>query len=583
MIQMGGQWTNKAGKLKGNGLFYHYKELQRVLWPKDVDHRWADLLLSRFLENEITVMMGCSDSNKTYAMSRFALCDYWCFPNETLWLISSTEYRGAELRIWGKIKELFNRARDRFEWLPGNVLEAHHALVTDTIDENRFKARTLQKGMILVPCKKGAQFVGLGAFVGVKAPRLRHAGDEVQHMEHSFLDAYSNWYGRPNFKGLMAGNPLDISEPLCTAAEPIDGWDSFDDNGKTQEWKSKFFDAHVIALDGRDSPNFDYPEDTKDRFPFLIGRKKLAAIEKTHGKDSWQWFNQCVGKPNKNLLLWRVITKQVCVDHKAFDKVLWAGTHRIWILALDPAYGGGDRCVCMPLEFGDDVDMRQVVKIHPPEIVPVNIRMNTTVDDQIANYMKKRSDELSIPPENIFYESFGKGTIGYSFARVFGSNTPIPVNSGGTPTKRPVRFDLFVDEGDPSKGETPRKRLKRCDEHYSKFITELWWSVRECVESEQMRELPTSVAEEGYQRIYTVVKGDRIEVEPKEDLKERIGKSPDFFDTLAVGIEGARQRGFKIERLGLTEEDKKTDDDNWLRDQQDEHRGIMRKSLLSHS
>lgn len=30
----------------------------------------------------------------------------------------------------------------------------------------------------------------------------------------------------------------------------------------------------------------------------------------------------------------------------------------------------------------------------------------------------------------------------------------------------------------------------------------------------------------------------------------RLGRSPDLFDALAIGIEGARQRGFKIKRIG---------------------------------
>jgi hypothetical protein len=38
----------------------------------------------------------------------------------------------------------------------------------------------------------------------------------------------------------MGGNPTDISDPLCTAAEPVGGWDSFIDTGKTQEWTSRW-------------------------------------------------------------------------------------------------------------------------------------------------------------------------------------------------------------------------------------------------------------------------------------------------------------------------------------------------------
>src|SRR4029077_16518953 len=107
-------------------------------------------------------------------------------------------------------------AKERFD-LPGYFLESMKALTTQEIDDDKEYARSLTQGMIFVPCKKGGSFIGFFVFVGVKANRLRHLGGEVQFMEPAFLSAYSNWYGKPNFKGLLDGNPADIGDPLCTA------------------------------------------------------------------------------------------------------------------------------------------------------------------------------------------------------------------------------------------------------------------------------------------------------------------------------------------------------------------------------
>jgi hypothetical protein len=107
-----------------------------------------------------------------------------------------------------------------------------------------------------------------------------------------------------------------------------------------------------------------------------------------------------------------------------------------------------------------------------------------------------------------------------------------------------VRHDLFITD------ERGDKRHKRCDEEYSKFITELWFAVRNVIECGQMRELPEEVINEGCAREYTTVKGYKIEVESKEEMKETLGYSPDLFDALTFGVEGARQRGFQIKRLG---------------------------------
>ena len=103
--------------------------------------------------------------------------------------------------------------------------------------------------------------------------------------------------------------------------------------------------------------------------------------------------------------------------------------------------------------------------------------------------------------------------------------------------------------------------------------------MRYAIEAEQFRELPDEIILEGCMREYSTVAGDKIEVEPKEDLKERLGKSPDLFDALAISLEGARQRGFMISRLGL---DLDGDDDGleWLSDKRREHEKLLRSKQL---
>lgn len=578
-IQQGAAYLESQGR----SLFFHYKEAMKLLWPEDDHHRWSDLALRRMLENEVEIFIGCGASNKSYSMARYVLTDWWAFPDKTLWLVSSTEYRGADLRIWGDIQLLFNRARKYHPWLPGHPLSSLHCITNQEMDDSDdyFKAaRSLKRGLIVVPNKKGNTIVGLSAFVGVRVPRLRHAGDEVQAMTAGFSDAYSNWYGNSDFRGVMAGNPIDITDQLCTLAEPADGgWDAFVDTGKTQEWRAKFFNAHVIAFDGRDSPNLDYPNaETNPKFPYLVGPKKLKAVAETHGMDSWQWYSQCVGKPNKGMLIWRVITAQMCENNHAFDMAVWKGTPTTKIFALDPAYGGGDLCVSGILEFGEDLSGVTVIKIHPQEIVPINLRMKEEPEAQIAKFVKVRLEAAGIPPENAFYDSFGRGTLGYFFAAEFGASTPVPIDSGGQPSDRPVRFDEWIDE--PGGG----RRLKRCDEAYSKKITELWFSCAEAIQSGQVRELPKNVMREGCVRIYSVVKGNKLEVEPKEEMKERTGgKSSDRFDCFAIGVEGARQRGFKIKRIGEEKQAKKKKEPNWLDIMFEEHLQAVKSRQLQNA
>lgn len=578
MIQRGPDWLKQHQR----NLFDHYKTAHKLLWPEDEQHRWFDLSLKSFCDEEITVMMGCGDSSKTYGMSCFALMDYWAFPDKTLWLVSSTEYRGCELRIWGEIKTLFNRARERHPWLAGHPLESMHAITSEEIDDDREFARSLKTGLILVPCKKGNQYVGLATFQGVKSPRLRHAGDEVAVMPENFLSAYANWYGKRDFKGLMSGNPTDPEDPLCRAGEPLEGWDNFVDTGKTQTWRSKFFNAHVIAFDGRDSPNNDFPGPFP-KYHFLVSEKKLKAVETTYGRDSWQWFSQCIGKPNKSVLLHRVITRQQCEENHALEDVVWAGDPLTSVYALDPNYGGQDRCVGGKIDFGKDVDGNIVLAFSPPEIIPVKPVLrpfDPEPEMQIAKHVKVRLEQFAIPTNQCFYDATGKGTLGFAFAKEFGTQSPIPIDSGAQPTARPVRFDLFVEDANHI------RHLKRCDEHYSKFVTEMWFSVSEAIHSGQVRQLPEDVMKELCLRTYTVVKGNRIEIEPKSGTPhkpgfiQRIGYSPDLGDWAAFAVEGARRLGFQIKRLGnsLQSED---DGFSWLDEWRDKHEQLIRSKQLT--
>lgn len=574
-IQLGGQWTQQGRKV-GLGAFHHYKAAMTLLWPEDDWHRWAELALRTIVQNDIAVFLGASDTNKTYLMSKFALVDWWAFPDETLWMISSTTIKEAERRIWGTIKTLFNKAKDRWgdDLLPGTVLEGANAITTDSISKDHKRARTLQRGLVLVPCKRGSDFVGLGAYIGVKAPRLGHVGDEVALMHRSFLDAYANWYGKRHFKGIMAANPMQYTDPSCIAAEPLGGWDAWTDTGKTQTWRSKFYDAAVVAFDGRDSPNFDYPPELPVKYHYLIGRKKIEATAKTFGTNSWQYWTWCIGKPNANLTSWQVITRQLCDEHGARKRAEWLDGKHTLIYGLDPNYGGEDRCVGGYIEFGMGLDGKEIVKFYKPELIQVSVTKGSlSPEDQIAQHVKKRLDELGIPPKNCFYDATGKGTLGGAFARVFGYESPIPIDSGGVTTMRPVRYDLFIDDG---KG----KRLKTCREHYSKFVTEMWFSVREVIEGDQMRELPEDVMDELSARLYKIVKGNKIEVEPKDDLKERIRCSPDLADFAALSIEGARQRGFRICRLGLDAAAESETDNPWT-EQETEWDGAIKSALLT--
>lgn len=557
-IQKGGRWQDNKGRQCGEGLFHHYKRMQQLFWPEEDDHRWSDLILNEILRNRITAILGSKDCGKTHGIAKFGLCDYRCFPQETLILLSSTTIQALELRVWGDLKDLFQRAKRRYPDFPGKAVNHLRGIFTDDISDES-ELRDLRKGIICVACiGSDNQWVGMEKFTGIKQKRRRVLGDEVQFMQQPYYDMLANLNKR-DFKGVFVGNPIGEGDPLDKISEPKEGWDAHPEPTKTDVWENKFPEGRTINLVGTDSPNFDEP---KNQYPYLIDETDIAYIESVWGAQSSQMYNQALGVRKPGLSARKVISREMCQNFGAHEKAIWGSEHRTKVYAVDAAYGG-DRCVAGWGEFGLDVNKKQILRVQMPKIIPISVKSGKLAEDQISEFVLQHCAQDGIPPSAMFHDSTGRGSLGTAIARVWSADTN-PVEFGGNPTERPVCSDLYIwDE------ELKSRRLKRCNEHYSKFVTELWFSVRYAIEGKQIRELPKEVMEEGCIREWKRVRGDKIEIETKEDTKERMGKSPDLFDWLSIVMEGARRLGFQIARLENDQRQKAEDYawKKWLREQ----------------
>jgi hypothetical protein len=587
-IRKGGRWA-VGGEERGLGLFQHYKNAMSILWPDDDWHRWADLALENIVNHKYVGLLGPRDSGKTYMASKFVITHYWAFPKTSLAMVSSTEGRGLELRIWGTIKDLFNRGQERqdaagFDSLPGNVLENLHTITTDTIDEQdkKKRGRLLTRGIICIPCAAGMQagsYSGISKYIGAKQARTLLVADELPFMGPAFIEAISNlgqWQGAKILGLGNAYDPLDCMGQFC---QPDDGWNSHLEPTKTTVWKTKWPDGVCVNFVGTDSPNFDYPESEPVKHVYLVNRIGMRDVIAFWGEDSTQYYSQCVGVYKPGLLAKRFWSQDFCKEHKAHDMAFWDSTERTRLASLDAAYGGngGDRCVFRWGEFGLSHDGRDILRVERPEIVPVSAKLKADPEDQIAQWCFGRLTALGIPFSQLYYDSTGRGTLGAAFAKLMKDNPPTPVEFGGRPSARPVRHDLFViDE------KTGEQRLKRCDEQYLDFVSELWFSLRHMVHAEQLRELDLETAREGCLREIGVWSKKRDFVESKHNPQHRkkMPRSPDLMDNLVTMVEGARRLGFQIEHLGgkqIVEAQ-----DTTLQDLEIELDGIMEKHLLRH-
>lgn len=561
----------------GRGLFFHYKAAMSLAWIEDDHHRWSDLILETYLAERLTVITGPRDASKTRTISKIGLIDYWAFPEDTLILMTSTTVQGLELRVWGDIKALFRRARDRYPDLAGNVVDAKHGLFTDDLskDKDNEDIRVLNKGIIGIPLLSSQneyQGMVLKNFAGIKQRRRRLFGDELQFISADYikvLDAMD----KGDFKAGLLGNPIaNNGKALDAVSEPKEGWGSQGEITKTATWRNKY-GGITINLVGVDSPNFD--EATKNRFPYLIDQGDVERVAaRPGGKDSVEWWSLIMGVRKAGVISDRVLTVEMVELCGGFKPCIWSQEPALKVYGIDAGFGG-DPCVSTFIECGGEVGGQEVILFREQKIIPVRVGVSVTPEDQIATFAKADCAMLGVPDANVFVECGMRATLAVSFSRIM-SPAVNAINFGGPATQRPVSADLFIfDE------KTKARRLKTCYEHYSKLVTEFAFMVRALVEAGQARGFPLQAAEEFQRRETRFVYGDRHEIESKAEYKARNqNQSPNCADSVMIAVEGARRLGFSIESAHPGDPPKSADEDNWLEKELAKHRELVRKTEL---
>lgn len=551
MIRHGGRWKKADGTYAGEGLLFHFIKFQQLLWPEKKWHKWNRHQAECYLNYRTIGVIGPASSGKTNSAATDVLADYYCFPEKSTVLCCSTTRERLEDRVWGEIKKYHLMAKKRCPWLAGHLIEGRQRIVSDVRNE-LIEGRDFRNGLIGVPCKRGSEYVGLGDFIGIKNKRVRVIADELSLLPGVFVSAISNLDKNPDLKVLGLGNPKETTDALGVLCEPaafLGGWEGgIDQQPGTKTWLIKRPQGICLQLPGSDSPNLDGKLGID-----LITQEQIDRDVAFYGRDSL-WFTMMnEGRMPRGQGSRRVITRQMCINFHAMDQPNWMNSQRTKIAFLDAAYRGvgGDRCVFGILEFGNEAvplepdkvlsaiitqnpnnqKLRQIIALNETMIVPINPAFTEMPEDQIVAFAKNQCISRGIPPENFFFDSGMRTSLVTAFSRLWSAGVN-SVDCGGTPSETTVSSEIKT----------------RCRDYYSKFITELWFSVRLVIEAGQFRGMTDDMILEGSAREWTLVSGNKIEVEPKHKMKEKTGRSPDLFDGLAVGIYGARRRGFIITR-----------------------------------
>jgi hypothetical protein len=410
-------------------------------------------------------------------------------------------------------------------------------------------------------------------FAGIKQKRRRLIGDELQFIPREYLKVLDS-LDKGDFRAAFLGNPIaDNGKALDEVSEPKEGWASQGEVTKTIAWINKY-NGVTVNLVGIDSPNFD-PE-TLNCYDYLVDQGDVDRVSRRPGgKDSIEWWSQIMGVRKAGAVSNKVLTVAEIQEYGGFGGCVWVDDRAVKVYAIDAGFGG-DPCVRTWLKFGREVNGQDVIEFQDQKVIPILLSSKLTPEEQIANYTKLDCQNLGIPSSNVFFDAGMYATLAVQLARAMGSEVNA-VNFGGTATQRPVSNDTFVfDE------KLDQRRLKTCYEAYSKFVTELWFSVRLLAQCRQARGFPRQAAEEFGRRQWEYVSNDRFELETKDDYKLRYGgESPNFADSLAISVEGARRLGFVIK--GVAPVDAVQNDDDFFEKEAKEYSDVIESKLLTHT
>lgn len=592
MMRKGGKWKKKNGNYAGNGLLWHFKTAAKLVWPALEWHEWNELIVNEWIKHKYVGIMGPTNSGKTNTSAWMHLLWYYVFPTRSTIIICSTTRERLEDRIWGEMKKLHRQAKRLHPWLSGNLIESRQRIVYDHKTE-AIDGRDFRNGIVGVPCRSGNKYVGLGDFIGIKNKHVFLCGDELQLLPASFIDSLSNLMKGPSRKCTGMGNPAETTDSLGRLCEPsmeLNGWDGgIDQTPKTKTWPTRWMEGISIQLCGSDSPNNKTPPGQPPLFPFLISKLDMENDARIWGVNDWHYtmFNE--GMMPRGQGHCRILTRSAAIKNHAMEPPVWANHNRTKIGFLDAAYRGlgGDRCVFGELQYGEesqgpdqistsaiinqqnpDSPKRQILALIDQMVIPIQANQvaptQQEAEEQIVKFCMKECENRGISPQNFFYDSGMRTTLATCFGRMW-SPMVNAIDFGGTPSERKVSDNIDV----------------LCKDYYSKFVTELWYSVRLIIDCGQFRGMTEDVLQEGCMREYKRVGENKIEVETKKEMKQKTGRSPDLFDALACGVEGARRLGFRIR--SVTEIKRSVRTEAWKTDLRQQAAKLWRTGNLTHA
>ncbi len=499
----------------GLGGASHFKNIANILYgPESSEpfawHPWAEKMNDCAHAHPITgalrphiAFSGCASSGKSCYGALFGIINWLADPQNTYVFITSTSLSEAKHRVWKSVVKMFTAVPE----LPGKLIDSLGKIPTVRPDGNHDDTA----GIFLIAAAPSKEAQAVGKLIGRKNKRVVFIADELAELSHAILSAcFGNLMANPFFQFMAMSNFKSRYDPFGEFVTPRDGYETI--TVDSEEWETE--KGYCVRFDGTKSPNIMMG---RDEYPFIYGSKQLATHKKDFGDNTAMFWRMCRSYEAPISVDNSIYTEADLLAGKAYSKVIWMSPPTL-ISAMDPSFtNGGDRCIQIMGSYGLSIENLWTIQVDEIKILYEDVLKRLPRDYQIAHLFRDNCIVAGVAPQHAAMDVTGAGTPLYSIVSEEWDNRVLGVNFSGAASQTYVRHN------DQTMAHS----------QFDRRVSELWWVGKEFMKYGQIRGITKDLARELKSRHYETAKGPeglKVCVEPKKDMRERLGFSPDQGD-----------------------------------------------------
>lgn len=516
----------------------HFERFVELIWNnKDSQYRYswnplAKRMLREARAHRFLGVSGHASSGKSQFGAIWALANFLISPDDTRVLVTSTSLIESRLRIWGVITRYWSEAEKYFAGvsaslssppsMPGKLVDSS-GKITGFLNG---KANDLV-GITLIAGGKGNDG-DASTKIGFKSQgKLILVADELPLLTHKLYESTSNLLSVDQFQMIATGNFTSAFDPFGIFVEPKEGWSSITED--MFEWETRV-GGYCIRFDGELSPNVIAK---KEVYPGLLTEKGLQEIRDRNGPKSPAFYRMIKSFPCPTGQEHMIYSEPELIGNFAdHTEVPWL-KRPIPLAFLDPSFStGGDASAATFALLGDaQVAGKTITILKKVATMDLMMRVNARAKDydrneQLADLFIEECDTRGVAIEDRGIDATGSGD---AFATILA-------------TKMGKGFQMVQFGGAASDRSVSLTDLRPGKERFTNKVSELWYVGKEFVLAGQIRGLDPETILQLINRSFKNI-GNRVQVEPKDKMKERTGgRSPDRADSWVGVLEVARRR-----------------------------------------